>query len=680
MARLTKIGVIGAGMMGSGIAQKIAQDGCEVILADVSDEVLKKSIDNVGKSLQEGVQRKIMSEEAAREVMSRIRPNTDLKAMSDCQLVIEAVVEDIELKRDLFGRLDAICPSDTVFATNTSTLSVGDIASGTRRPDRFVGLHFFYHAAKNRLLEVIFLPGTSPHAKEISASISNLMGKTALYVADAPGFAVNRFFIPWSMEAFRLFDEGVGDIPSIDHVVRETFGGGMGPFEFMNVTRGFTLAYLTSSTLGRRISKFYGPAAGVERKLKSGGLWDLSGDPKPETFDRIRDRLFGAVFLVAASLVNEGVAGMAEVDIGARVGLRWKSGPFEMMNVVGIDRTYRLVKDIVQRNPDLVLPANLEEQYANGEPWDIRYVTWSGEGNTARITIKRPEVMNALNEKVFRQLGECLDEIHNDSSIRAVVLTGMGKDFVAGADIGTFIECIKSGRFEELEKFGALAKEVAGRIDKSEKLTIARVQGLALGGGLELALACDVIVASEKAAFGFPETSIGIIPGMGGMPRSMRKIGKPLAKYLVLAGPMIGARKALGMGLVEHVEHAADLDEKIQGLTSTPAIPETKKPRGVRDPEFLRIEEEFSEANVERVISGEEMEGNDLRAQLHKQISSKAPLAVKMANRVMDEGENLPLEDALELESHYTLDLFRTADALEGLESVGRRRPKFLGK
>ena len=152
MAKLVKIGVMGAGMMGAGIAQKIAQDGCEVILTDVSDEVLKRSIDNVGKTLQEGVQKKIMSEEAAREVISRIRPSTDLKAMSDCQLVIEAVVEDLELKRVLFGKLDTICSFDTVFATNTSTLSVGDIASGTRRSDRFVGLHFFYHAAKNRLL------------------------------------------------------------------------------------------------------------------------------------------------------------------------------------------------------------------------------------------------------------------------------------------------------------------------------------------------------------------------------------------------------------------------------------------------------------------------------------------------------------------------------------------------
>jgi enoyl-CoA hydratase / 3-hydroxyacyl-CoA dehydrogenase len=680
MAKLMKVGVIGAGVMGAGIAQKIAQDGCEVILADVSDEVLKRSIANVGKSLQEGVERKIMSEDAAREVLARIRPSTDLKPMSGCQLIIEAVVEDIALKRELFGKLDAICPPDTVFATNTSTLSVGDIASETRRPDRFVGLHFFYHAAKNRLLEVIFLPGTSPHAKGISTSISNLMGKTALHVTDAPGFAVNRFFIPWSMEAFRLFDEGVGDIPSIDHVVRETFGGGMGAFEFMNATRGFTLACLTSSTLGRRLSRFYGPAAVVERKLKSGGLWDLSGDPKPETFDRIRDRLFGALFFVAASLVNEGVAGMAEVDIGARVGLRWKSGPFELMNQAGVDRTYHLAKAIVERNPDLVMPDNLEEQYRKGESWDIRYVTWSREGQTAKVTVKRPEVMNALNGKVFVQLGECLDEINRDPSIRAIVLGGMGKDFIAGADIGTFIECIKSGQFEELEKFGARAKEVAGRIEQSDKLTIARVQGLALGGGLELALACDAIVASEKAAFGFPETSIGIIPGLGGMPRSMRKIGKPLAKYLVLAGPVIAARKALNLGLVDHVAHATDLDEKIMQLASTLSKSRKSQPRGPQDPEFSRVQEEFSDANVGKVIRGEGMEGNELRAQLHKQISFKAPLAVKMANRAMDEGEKLPLEKALELESAYSLDLFRTADALEGLESVGKRRPKFLGK
>ncbi|RJR46395.1 MAG: 3-hydroxyacyl-CoA dehydrogenase/enoyl-CoA hydratase family protein [Desulfobacteraceae bacterium] len=680
MADLTKIGVIGAGMMGAGIAQKIAQDGCEVILADVSDEVLKRSIGNIDKSLQEGVQRKIMSEDAALDVMSRIRPSTDLKPMSGCQLIIEAVVEDIALKREIFGELDAICPRDTIFATNTSTLAVNEIASGTKRPDRFVGLHFFYHAAKNRLLEVIFLPGTSPHARAVATSISNLMGKTALHVTDAPGFAVNRFFIPWSMEAFRLFDEAVGDIPSIDHVVRETFGGGMGPFEFMNATRGFTLACLTSSTLRSRISPFYGPAAVVERKLKSGGLWDLSGDPKPETFDRIRDRLLGAVFFVASSLVNEGVTGMAEVDIGARVGLRWKSGPFELMNAAGIDRTYNLVKEIVGRNPDLMMPSNLEEQHRKGQAWDIRHVTWSKEGNAAAITIKRPEVMNALNGKVFAQLGEALDEIHRDPSIRAVVLGGMGKDFVAGADIGNFIQCIRSRRFDELQSFGAQAREVARRIDNSDKLTIARVQGLALGGGLELALACDAIVASEKAAFGFPETSIGIIPGLGGMPRSMRKIGKPLAKYLVLGGPMISAQKALSMGLVDHVAHVADLDERIKQLIATPSLLEKKPPSGDRDPEFTRIEEEFSDANVQKVIHGEGIEDNELRAKLHKQISFKAPLAIKTANRVMDEGEKLPLEMALDLESAASLDLFMTADALEGLLSVGKGKPKFLGK
>lgn len=680
MAKLVKIGVMGAGMMGAGIAQKIAQDGCDVILTDVSDEVLKRSIDNVGKTLQEGVQKKIMSEEAAREVISRIRPSTDLKAMSDCQLVIEAVVEDLELKRVLFGKLDTICSFDTVFATNTSTLSVGDIASGTRRSDRFVGLHFFYHAAKNRLLEIIFLPGTSSSAKQIATSISNLMGKAAIHVTDTPGFAVNRFFIPWSMEAFRLFDEGEGDIPSIDHVVRETFGGGMGPFEFMNATKGFNLAYLTSSTLAHRLSRFYGPAAGVERKLKSGDLWDLSGEPQPETFDRIRDRLFGVVFFVAASLVNEGVAGMAEVDIGAKIGLRWKSGPFELMNKVGIDRTHHLVKAVVQRNPDLVMPTNLTEQYEKAEPWDIRYVTWSREENTAKITIKRPEVMNALNDKVFVQLGECLDEINRDPSIRAIVLGTMGKDFIAGADIETFTEYIRSGQFEELDKFGARAKDVARRIDQNDKLTIARVQGLALGGGFELALACDKIVASEKAAFGFPETSIGIIPGMGGMPRCTRKIGKPLTKYLVLAGPVVAARKALNMGFVDHVVFAADLDEKIMQLASTPSKPKKGQLSGPRDPEFSRVAEAFSDSSVGKVIRGEEMEGNELRTQLHKQISLKAPLAVKMANEVMDEGENLPLEKALDIESAYSSNLFRTADALEGLESVGKKRPKFNGK
>ena len=683
MSKLTKIGIVGAGNMGCGIAQKIAQEKCGVVLADVNDEVLAGSLGNIRRTLQQGVKRKIMSENEAEEIIGRVKPTADLNELADCQLIIEAVIEDMEVKKDLFRKLNGICLPETVFATNTSTLSVSEMAADSGRADRFVGLHFFYHAAMNRLLEIIFHEGVSSAAKAVAVSAGNLMGKTALFVADAPGFAVNRFFIPWSLAGLRLYDEGLGDIATIDQVNKDVFGVGMGPFEFMNATRGFTLANMTSSTLAGRLGhSFYGPPDALKNKLQAGGLWDLSGEPDPERFPVLRDRLLGVVFYVASALVDEGVATMVETDIGAKVGLRWKNGPFELMNQAGIDATYRLVKSVVDNNPGLTMPRNLEEQNQKGEPWDIRLVDLERRGATAHVTLKRPESMNACNETVFRQLDEVLDEIDKDPAIKTVVLGTLGKDFIAGADLGYFLNHMKSGNFEDMDAYGARAHKVARRIETSDKRTIARVQGLALGGGLEIALACDTIAAADKAMFGFPETGIGICPGLGGMPRSMRKIGKPLAKYLVLTGRIINAATALNMGLIEYTAPIAELDDLVARLCSEDSIltkDTNVKPKLAED--LAQIEQLFSDENIQGLITGTEAEGNGLAEKLRRQISSKAPLAVELANSVMDADEGLPLEKAFELEQDRVGKLFRTEDAFEGIQSVTQqRRPVFKGK
>ena len=681
MSKLTKIGIVGAGNMGCGIAQKIAQENCGVVLVDVNDEILAGSLANIRRTLQQGVKRKILTEEGVEEIIGRVKPTADLNELADCQLIIEAIIEDMDVKKNLFRELDGICRPDTVFATNTSTLSVSEMAQASGRADRFVGLHFFYHPAMNRLLEVVFPEGVTPEARSMAVSAGNLMRKTTLFVADAPGFAVNRFFIPWSLSGLQLYDEGLGDIASIDEATKKTFGVGMGPFEFMNFTGGFNLAHMTSSTLARRLNSFYGPPAALERKREAGGIWDLSGEPDPETFPKLRDRMLGVVFYVASELVNEGVATMVETDIGAKVGLRWRYGPFELMNQVGIEESYRLARFVVDSHPELTMPANLEAQKNKNLPWDIRLVDLSKRGETAFVTLKRPEAMNALNETVFRQLEEALDEIDNDPSIKTVVLGTLGKDFIAGADLGFFLDHMKTRKFDELDTYGAMAHRIARRIENSDKLTIARVQGMALGGGLEIALACDVIAASDKASFGFPETGIGICPGLGGMPRSMNKIGKPLAKYMVLTGQMVDAGTALSVGLIDHVAPITELDDMIGRLCAGEKELDGESAGECKPSvDVTRIENLFTEENVQRLISGNGLEGDSLAEKLHRQISHKAPMAVEMANTIMDAVEGLPFEKAFELELERVGSLFRSEDALEGISSVGQRRPVFQGR
>jgi enoyl-CoA hydratase/3-hydroxyacyl-CoA dehydrogenase len=208
------------------------------------------------------------------------------------------------------------------------------------------------------------------------------------------------------------------------------------------------------------------------------------------------------------------------------------------------------------------------------------------------------------------------------------------------------------------------------------------VDGLALGGGLELALTADAIVASTKAVMGFPETGIGIYPGLGGTQRTSRYVGKELAKYLVFTGRILSAEEALEMGLVDHVAEPSEIDQEVKRLVLEDRI---KRPKG-RLAEGLpgkwaAIADAFRDEHIPAWLSGDYASSPDpFEAKTAKIIASKAPLALKMANRIMDEGYDLPLAEATGLELNHLSEIFSTADALTGLKSVGKSKPVFQGK
>src|SRR4030043_1291883 len=187
MSQIDKIGVIGAGNMGSGIVQKIAQEGIRVVMVDLKNEFVQRGMNTIKKLLQEGVDRKIFRPDQVDQILSRIEGTTDFNAVADADLVIEAVFEDKIVKSELFKKLDQICSKKTILATNTSSFYVREFAEKTSRPDRFIGLHYFYHPAKNRLLEVIPHEGTSRETVDKSLLAAKLHGKTAILAKDAPG-------------------------------------------------------------------------------------------------------------------------------------------------------------------------------------------------------------------------------------------------------------------------------------------------------------------------------------------------------------------------------------------------------------------------------------------------------------------------------------------------------------
>ena len=497
-------------------------------------------------------------------------------------------------------------------------------------------------------------------------------------MADTPGFAVNRFFVPWLNEATRLHGEGIS-IPTIDESAKKVFKIGMGPFLLMNVT-GVNIAYHSTVSLSGKLGDFYGPSDCLQQQFEKGEDWKLEGELDESKEKMVEERLLGAVFTVAGHLVDEGVATIEDTDRGAKIGLRWSAGPFEMMNKYSLNNSFKIVERFVKKY-ELGIPDILTRQVKTGEDWNFRLVDLVIMDEIARIIINRPEAMNAINEEVVAQLDQQFKKAENTPGVKAIVLEGAGKAFVAGADIQYFIKKIDEGRIDDIVKFTRYGHEVLGRIDNSDKLVIAKLDGLALGGGVELALAADTIVATGKGTVGFPETGIGIYPGLGGTQRTIRYIGKELAKYLVLTGKTLDARTAMEMGLVEYIFSPGEIDGKIHEMVKGGGI-RTKENRGEIQltPELEQIKGYFTDESLGNLLTKDE--GLDeMGGRIAKTIGYKAPIAVTLANRIMEEGSRVSIEEGLEMELDHLPEIFATKDAYEGLNSViKRKRPVYIGE
>ncbi len=677
---MKKIAIIGAGSMGSGIAQKTAQEGLDVMMVDIKPEFVERGLNIIKTTLQEAVDRKILTSEKVDDILSHVRGTTDLNEVKDCDIVIEAVFEDMSVKKDLFKRLDQICEPKTIIASNTSTFLVDDLAEAVNRKDRFLALHFFYHPAKNRLVEVIPGSKTSRETAEACKQYAMLTGKTDILVNDSPGFAVNRFFVPVNNEATRILEEGIANSATIEKAAKDALKIGMGPFEIVNLT-GVPIALHASAGLGNNLGPFYEPSDKLKAQADSGRLWPIEGEIQEDKLEQIADRFRAVVFYIVSAMLDEGVSTIEDIDLGAKVGLRWMKGPFELMNEYGVDKAYNIVKEFLESWPYLEIPDCLSRQKEKGEPWDIRYVKYHKDGDIGRVVISRPDAMNALNEIVVRQLDESFGQAESDPDTKVVILETVGKAFVAGADIKFFVDCIKEDRLEDNYRFTAYGQDVLNRIDDSKKLVVAKMDGLALGGGLELALSTDIIAATPKAVMGFPETGIGIYPGLGGNQRTSRFIGKELAKYLIFTGRVISADDALSIGLVDYVFEADQVDDKIITLARDgKLVPNKGKEVDKLPAEWKKLKELFSDANIDRLLGSEFLNSDDpLTAKTAKTLAAKAPIALKMVNQIMDEGYEKPLKEAVKVDLSHLMEIFATKDALTGLTSVGQK-PQFEGR
>jgi 3-hydroxybutyryl-CoA dehydrogenase len=285
------VGVVGCGLMGSGIAQVCAEAGYAVRVREVSDELVMRGIGRIDSFLQKSVAKGKLEAGRAKEILGKLQGTTSLAALADCDIVIEAVVESLALKREVYAALDAACPPHTLFASNTSSLSITQMAATTKRGDRFVGLHFFNPVPLMKLVEVVRSPLTSTESFDRAHAFARTLGKTPIRASDRTGFIVNRLLVPYLLDAVRALEEGVGSVADIDLGMRLGCGHPMGPLTLLDFVGLDTTCYIADIMFEEFKERRFAPPpllrrmvqAGMHGKKSGKGFYDYAQEPPTPT-------------------------------------------------------------------------------------------------------------------------------------------------------------------------------------------------------------------------------------------------------------------------------------------------------------------------------------------------------------------------------------------------------------
>jgi 3-hydroxybutyryl-CoA dehydrogenase len=286
---IERVGVVGCGLMGAGIAQVCAAAGFSTLVREVSPELLDKGIKSIDKNLARLVEKGTISDSAKTEIRGRLKGTTALEDLKNCDLIIEAIIEQLPAKRELFATLEQLCPAGTIFASNTSSLTITEIATATKRPQRFVGLHFFNPVPVMKLVEVVRTIATDSAVYDEMVAFGAKLGKTAVRANDSTGFIVNRLLVPYLLDAIRALEEGVGSIEDIDNSMKLGCGHPMGPLTLLDFV-GLDTTYYISQIMFEEFKerRFAAPPllkrmvlAGWNGRKSGRGFYDYSDPQKP---------------------------------------------------------------------------------------------------------------------------------------------------------------------------------------------------------------------------------------------------------------------------------------------------------------------------------------------------------------------------------------------------------------
>jgi enoyl-CoA hydratase/3-hydroxyacyl-CoA dehydrogenase len=595
-----KAAVVGAGTMGGQIAQTIAAAGIPVVLKDIKQELVDAGLaearnvtqGQVGRLVKKGKLDEEQGEAEVDRIVGLIDGATSYDAFGDVDFVIEAVPERMDIKQAVFAELDAVTPGHAILASNTSSLSITEIGEATLRPDKVVGFHYFYPASMMPLIEVIEGDDTSQETLQASVNFAQAIKKNPITCGEVPGFVVNRILMSGIAEIWREQEEKALSIKQIDEGVGAANVVPMGPYFLVNLL-GLDTALHVAEHLhesyddGLTEDRFYAPkgmqelvAAGkLGAKTGNDGFYDpqgaanLAGDATPDV-EELVELLTLKTFVEAALVLEEGVATHRDIDVGmmAGAGLDPRRGlfpPFMKADMEGLDSTLERLEAAVEKHgarfaPPTVL-RRLVAQGRLGQKSGQGFYAYpqpdagqpAGEGAVVKLETRGDiaiawlanGLMNSIAPQVIEDLGKVWEHV-KDSGVRSLVIASSNPLlYSAGADIKAFTRMDDASGKELIDSAHALLREFG----KDGVATIAAVNGLAFGGGCELAMACDVRIAAQSATFGQPEIKLGIIPGFGGTQRLPRLVGENKALEMNLTGDAIGAEEAFEFGLVNRL-------------------------------------------------------------------------------------------------------------------------------
>lgn len=656
---IRKMGVIGSGNIGPDIAlhfsQNLCAQGVPVVVVDIVQAALDAGARKAESKMAKAAEKRLFRKEEADAIFRNMLFTTDYGQLREADLIVEAAVERMDVKHRIFDRCQQVCPKTAIFASNTSHMVPEEIFGKVEDKGRCLVIHYFFPAERNMWVEIVPGKDTDPTVTDYVMKFYESIGKAPTLVKSRYSFVGSTIFEGVFLAAALTVEKGLATIKEADAITAKTLGMGVGPFTAHNLAGGNPITQHGLSESHRRIMPYYRSPKILDDQVKLGKPWETAAKGEvvqysPQTYEAVSNRIMGAYFGMVCEVVESGITNIGDVEMAMDVGLVM-SPPFQLMNKVGVKKALELVEEYAKENPGFKVAEILKNQAASGKPWKIPVVFREDKGDVAIVKIRRPKVLNALNEDVFEQLKEIFTDIQKDPKMNGAVLTGFGtRAFISGADINMLAS---QNTPEEAEVTCLKTQAVLNLIESLGKPVVCAMNGLAFGGGNEIAMACSARIArkGQKVFVAQPEPKLGFIPGNGGTQRLPRLIGIEKAWPILRHSNPISSSQAKEIGLIQ---------EEVEGDLVEAAINWVKKIRSgeVRVPKIpkgpINIPSKLPDVDI---------------GHLSKKIDSLLQQAIL-------EGAKRTLEEGLKLEAKIFGECLLTQDRKIGVENFMKNGPK----